>query len=39
MMYWVEEQGWVWNDSVTDGFKFFLPESCGFVCQWEEADE
>lgn len=36
MMYWKEDQGWVWNDSTLDGMKKFAYETCGFVCQWED---
>lgn len=30
-------QGWVWNDSRQDGMDVFAADTCGFVCEWEEA--
>ena len=38
MMYRVEEQGWVWNDSRIDGMSSFGKDDSGFVCQWDETD-
>ncbi len=38
MMYYKEDQGWVWNDSHERGMWLFPTESCGFVCQWDEID-
>ena len=38
MMYWKEEQGWVWNDSHERGMWLFPVDTCGFVCQWDETN-
>lgn len=39
MMYDRDDQGWVWNDSHERGMWLFPTETCGFVCQWDDADE
>lgn len=38
MMYYQEDQGWIWNDSVSNGAAVFDAQHCGFVCQWEGSD-
>lgn len=38
MMYHKEGQGWVWNDSVSNGTTVFDAAHCGFVCQWDDGD-
>ena len=38
MMQWRDDEGWVWNDSSERGMWVFTPDTCGFVCQWDEAD-
>lgn len=39
MMYYKDDQGWVWNDSHERGMWLFQEKTCGFVCQWDETDE
>ncbi len=36
MLQYLEEQGWVWNDSRQDGMNNFNQDAVGFVCEWEE---
>lgn len=38
MMYYKDGQGWVWNDSVSNGVTVFNAAHCGFVCQWDDSD-
>lgn len=39
MMYQTAEEGWCWNDSHERGMWVFPESSCGFVCQWDDANE
>ena len=39
MMYRTAEEGWCWNDSHERGMWVFPESSCGFVCQWDDANE
>ncbi len=36
MLYRKEGQGWVWNDSSSQGMAQFEQARCGFVCQWDD---